>query len=444
MSEKKLLRNVPESLKKLVAGKQNFKCANKPEVDIIGLEEYECYLWKFNNGDFDESCYEIDHKTEYSLTHDDSGDNLQALCLACHGVKTKRFIANQTQLNTSIKNKQIIKQNNTLIKNKQISEQNNTVLNVTINDKKIVTKQPIAKYMCNVCNKNFRQKCHLDDHLNRKNKCRPTNNLPENPIIIPEKTIIIPENPIILIDNKKCKFCNKLFARKDVADAHMKQYCPIIKQQNKQLNREIKKKNKDKQLEDKDKQLEDKDKQLIEEISILGNEIKTIQPSTINSNNTVNVINIVPYGQEDLIKNKVDDLLLIISAKKGYNAVLELITRVHFNSRFPEFQNVYIPDIKNNIAMVFDEEWELNNIEDVISNLYDTNSKYITDNKDIFYEYLNLDEQIVYSRWAESNYDRESDEFKSYIAEMYKKIKLLMYNKRDMVLATKKLQAIKK
>jgi hypothetical protein len=93
--------------------------------------------------------------------------------------------------------------------------------------------------------------------------------------------------------------------------------------------------------------------------------------------------------------------------------------------------------------MVFDEEWELKNIEDVISNLHDTKSDFIMDNKDIFYKHLNVGEQIVYKRWAENNIDRNSDEFKIYIADMYKKIKLLMYNKREMVIATKKLQEIK-
>jgi hypothetical protein len=197
--------------------------------------------------------------------------------------------------------------------------------------------------------------------------------------------------------------------------------------------------------------LEDTVIQLVDEIKMLRNEINIKQPSvtnsnnnnsnnTTNSNNTVNVINIVPHGQEDLVKHKVDDLLLILSTKKGYNAVLELITRVHFNSRFPEFQNVYIPDIKNNTAMVFGDEWELKRIDDVINNLYDTKSNFITDNKEIFYKHLNVREQAVYLKWETNNNDRNTEEFKEYIYDLYSKIKLLMYNKKDMVIATKKLQ----
>jgi hypothetical protein len=265
----------------------------------------------------------------------------------------------------------------------------------------------------------------------------------------------------------KCNYCQQTFTRKYGLYKHITKSCKIamaqnkVKQEiydklvlleskNKQLEEEII--NKDKQLENKDKQIETKDKQLEEEIKKIKEEIKTTQSTSVmnnsnniinSNNNIVNVINIVPHGEEDLMKNKVDDLLLILSTKKGYNAVLELISRVHFNSRFPEFQNVYIPDIKNNTAMVFDQVWELKNTEEVINNLYDSKSDYITDNKDIFYKHLNIGEQAVYARWAASNNNRNTEEYKEYITDMHKKIKLLMYNKKDMVIATKKLQAIK-
>ena len=272
-----------------------------------------------------------------------------------------------------------------------------------------------------------------------------------------------PENVIIPgINNYTCNYCNTPFSRKDNLTKHIKLTCKVMKQQNKDkqeiFDKLILLESKNKQLEEeiknKDKVMETKEKQLIEEIKILKDEIKTIQSVTvnnnninsnnINSNNTVNVINIVPHGEEDLAKYKIDDLMLIISTKKGYNAVLELISRVHFNSRFPEFQNIYIPDIKNNTAMVFDQEWELKNIEDVITDLHDTKTDYIMDNKDLFFKHLNVGEQAVYARWAANNNNRDTEEYKEYIKSTHKKIKLLMYNKREMVIANKKLQAMKK
>jgi len=77
-------RTLTDSQKRTIAGKQHYKCAT--------ITNYECPLWNGNrDGSFDESGYEIDHITEFSLTQDDNVDNLQALCLSCHRVKTKRF-----------------------------------------------------------------------------------------------------------------------------------------------------------------------------------------------------------------------------------------------------------------------------------------------------------------------------------------------------------------
>jgi len=313
MSDKKPIRNVPESLKKIVAGKQNFKCANNPDTIIKGLEDFECHLWKINKGDFDESCYEIDHKVPHCISYDDNDDNLQALCNACHAVKTKRFIAKQAQQNTLIREKQIIEKKNNVIndKDEQIINKENNVINNSNKDEQIS-----SKYQCHTCKRNFRQKCHLDDHLNKKIKCQPIIDIPQNNIIIPQNNTIVPINngslndkldllnnilPKIndnLDDNYQCNYCNKTFARRDVVTRHIKNYCPIVKQQkkdkqeiydkltllesnNKQLEEEIK--NKNKQIEIKDKLLEEEielNKKHCEEIKNLKNKIKNIQSLT--------------------------------------------------------------------------------------------------------------------------------------------------------------------
>lgn len=101
-------RNVPESLKKRIAGKQFYKCANEPDSNLYGLSGYECPLWKNkgkNHGSFDESGYDIDHINEFCISKDDNEDNLQALCKCCHSVKTKRFMANRIIPNKKMNHK---------------------------------------------------------------------------------------------------------------------------------------------------------------------------------------------------------------------------------------------------------------------------------------------------------------------------------------------------
>ena len=82
-------RTLTSSRKQHVASKQGYKCANKPNSDCI--PNYNCPLWSYRDGVFDEAGFEIDHIIEFSLGGSDDLNNCQALCLNCHRVKTKRF-----------------------------------------------------------------------------------------------------------------------------------------------------------------------------------------------------------------------------------------------------------------------------------------------------------------------------------------------------------------
>ena len=91
-------RYISTKIKEEVVLKQNGKCANSPFKPALNLKGYLCLLWKYENGLFDESGYQIDHINEYSiLSKKDNIDanhisNLQALCPNCHMLKTKRFM----------------------------------------------------------------------------------------------------------------------------------------------------------------------------------------------------------------------------------------------------------------------------------------------------------------------------------------------------------------
>ncbi len=86
------------------AQKQEFKCANYPGSNRI--KNYDCPQWKNNNGLFYGDSYQIDHIEEYSVSKNNSQNNLQALCLYCHDNKTKEFISNKLgETNNIIKSK---------------------------------------------------------------------------------------------------------------------------------------------------------------------------------------------------------------------------------------------------------------------------------------------------------------------------------------------------
>jgi uncharacterized C2H2 Zn-finger protein len=87
-------RYISDKNKKIILERQNYKCANKPDVDLFRIGDFPCLLWEgTRNGVFIDSLYEIDHIIEFSLTSDNSVENLQALCSSCHCFKTKSFQA---------------------------------------------------------------------------------------------------------------------------------------------------------------------------------------------------------------------------------------------------------------------------------------------------------------------------------------------------------------
>lgn len=87
---------IGEHIKKFILLKrQENKCANKPNNHATGLIGYECLLWKYQDGTFDDAGYEFDHIDEYCLTQDNHHKNIQALCPNCHSYKTKNFNKNK-------------------------------------------------------------------------------------------------------------------------------------------------------------------------------------------------------------------------------------------------------------------------------------------------------------------------------------------------------------
>ena len=85
-----------EAQKRMVAGRQSFKCANKSGITLKSSDIYRCPLWRRpesdDRGSFDQAGYELDHIEELVTSGNNALDNYQALCRGCHSVKTKNFL----------------------------------------------------------------------------------------------------------------------------------------------------------------------------------------------------------------------------------------------------------------------------------------------------------------------------------------------------------------
>lgn len=80
--------SISDSRRLTIAGKQRFRWANS--IDPTRVPCYTC-PFSHDGGSFDESCFEIDHILELASEGSNDDSNLQALCICCHRVKTRRF-----------------------------------------------------------------------------------------------------------------------------------------------------------------------------------------------------------------------------------------------------------------------------------------------------------------------------------------------------------------
>ena len=116
----------------------------------------------------------------------------------------------------------------------------------------------------------------------------------------------------------------------------------------------------------------------------------------------------------------VKDLLLVADMSKidkneiiknlnGFFTPLQLTDAIHFNPKHPEHHNIYISSMKSQYAMEYDgKEWTLIMKNDLIDKLYDQKKNFIED-------------------------DHEK------VKEVKNKMKLLLYNKRHVPCATRKM-----
>ena len=115
------------------------------------------------------------------------------------------------------------------------------------------------------------------------------------------------------------------------------------------------------------------------------------------------------------------------------NMVPQMIQDVHFNKKTPENHNIYISNIKNKYAMVYDgEKWCSKPQEKVITEL-------INDQEYAIEEWLGEGEKFPKEMERFNKYlDRKENGINGYKAEEIKEqireeVKLLLYNNRSVI-----------
>ena len=338
----------------------------------------------------------------------------------------------------------------------------------------------MPKYICSTCEKSFDHKNDYTRHITKKFPCKKkesgsitnlilnditllhnitsnateiTSHLVEIPLDTIEEngdvnvfisskinmcsdTINISTNDVSLsaIDSKfKCDYCLKTYSRKDVLIKHIKTNCKVKKQEDnkkeeiyQKLIRELDEVKKEKEeLKNEIKELKKINNQLI----ITNNNTHIENQNVKTQNNTVN-INLIAHGRENL--DKIDVKYVLDALKRGTSSIPVIAECIHFNVKYPEYQNVYITNMNQKYGMVYDgKEWILKDKNTIIDDMYEKKYDFLDENFETIYTQLSESQQKAFKRFLDIHEKADTNkQFKKIINKIKQDLKFLMYNKK--------------
>lgn len=281
---------------------------------------------------------------------------------------------------------------------------------------------PFNGYICNICNKKYSNRSGLWKH---KDKTHGNQTSAEN----------LPHQP--KISHIKCRHCNKIFKHLQSRWKHEKK---------------CSENDKDKVIEE----LKSKMLQMENQMSEILNKYAKIHPKTlqkmnkdlnantnngtigaVGNNNTVIQNTYVKFGPVKL-ENLLDEKQKLSILNKQFLSLEESIKMIHFNDKLPEYNNIYITNMRDNLAYIYDGKkfisvdknevitTLINNHAEEIELLFDDNKNKLKDKiskrVEAFLELINNDDEYV---------DQNNKTHENYKAYKIGDIKRLLYDHSD-------------
>ena len=286
------------------------------------------------------------------------------------------------------------------------------------------------EYQCSKCLHTYRDNYDLQRHINRKFPCTTVNhgksflNQLESPQIAGHTKTT---TKVIEIVKNQCYHCKKIFSTNSNYHRHIRDYCKIKRKQENEKEQIFK------ELLFEVKALKKSNEELQNEIRN-NKSNQTINNNTNNINNgTINQFNILAFGKEDTshITNKEWNRII----NRQYKSIEELVVKTHFDNNKPENHNIYISNIKSKYIMVYDgKTWCIKDKKDTIDELYDEKAYIILNKVDELKGLSKLPFKIV-DKYNEIKTGYDEEEIR---AALIKDLELVLYNKRDIPIYTKK------
>jgi hypothetical protein len=239
-----------------------------------------------------------------------------------------------------------------------------------------------------------------------------------------------------LINNNTCKYCNRYFTRRDNLDVHIKSRCKV-KFVEKQDENTILKDPVVQTMMDEMKELRKQNELLMAEVfkskQNINNQQNIDKQMNVDKQIVNNNVKLVAFGKEDM--SCITDAICKQILSKGFQSVPKLIEYMHFNNDKPEYQNIYIPNYRNNMAMIFDgDDWGLRDRDDALDQLKNEKAEFLAGK---FNELLKAGELSEATIKKMRRFIKEKDEDPA-DTNIKNDIKLLLYNKRNQVIKNKK------
>jgi len=289
-------------------------------------------------------------------------------------------------------------------------------------------------YRCDECDKNYKDKTGLWYHNNKYHKQQCHQNVTKCNKISTDCYQDVTKCNKISTDNHEinifeCKYCKKNLFNRQSRWRH-EQKC--INSNNNEII-ELKKEN---------AEIKSMLAELLKSSKIHPKTLQKINKNLINGNNntlnsgTVNNIQIVKFGSED-IKSilSTKEIKNILNCR--YKAIEESIKKVHFNDDRPEYRNIYITNLRDNIAYVYNgNKFEAVQKHSIINQLIDQHMNNIEVSLEDYKNKLPERTIEILDKLIEklqddhtSMIDEENNkEFKNYRLFKINEVKLMIYN----------------
>ena len=307
------------------------------------------------------------------------------------------------------------------------------------------------KYYCKCCDYNAKVKSsylkHLktNKHLSKMEKFQNVSEMyPKCIQMYPNVYKMYPNVSEKVARHYNCKYCGKKFKYSQGLSKHVKYTCKhnndedlkelvrLLNEQTQTLSEENQQK--DEQIKNIQQQMERQQEKMQRQIERLSKKLQIQQFNTISNSNNKIVYNINNYVDTDYSHLTPRDYLKCF--KDTNHCVKTLIEKVHMNNKKPENMNIYIPFLKDNYIMVYkNNEWTIQNRNEIIDNLY-TNNEYQLEN---WYDEFSEKHPEIVESFTRYLKNKEND---SVVNDVKKLLLMEFYNKRNIILENRKKQGL--